>query len=97
MTIAMVSSAAQCDIKRNTTGAILWDLGDNRTLRYVDFDASGGLSTNDTNVTKYEWDYRNRLTAVRHFVDFVSLRGNSPDSVVEDAGIRVGIWCPGIW
>jgi RHS repeat-associated protein len=36
MMVAMVSSAAQCDIKRNTTGAILWGLVDNQgTIRDV--------------------------------------------------------------
>ena len=36
----------------------------NTTARFIDVDTDGTLSTNDTNITEYEWDHRNRLTRV---------------------------------
>ncbi len=36
----------------------------NTTARFIDVDTDGTLSTDDTNVTEYEWDHRNRLTRV---------------------------------
>ncbi len=36
----------------------------NTRARFIDVDSSGDLSANDTNITEYEWDHRNRLTRV---------------------------------
>ncbi len=41
-----------------------YDSEGNRTARFVDEDSSGTLTTGDTEVTEYAWDYRNRLTNV---------------------------------
>ena len=41
-----------------------YDDNGNRTLRYIDVDTSGTLNTGDTDITEYDWDYRNRLVEV---------------------------------
>ena len=41
-----------------------YDHQGNRIARYVDEDGNGKLSTGDTEVTQYDWDHRNRLTAI---------------------------------
>ena len=51
--------------------------------RFIDVDQSGTLSTNDTNITKYGWDVRNRLAGVRHYADYALLSGNSPDMAAD--------------
>jgi hypothetical protein len=42
-------------------------------------DQDGLLFTSDTNITKYGWNARNRLTEVLHYADYAFLGGNSPD------------------
>ena len=51
----------------------LYDNEGNRTLRFVDVDQSGTLTTADTEITEYDWDYRNRLTKVSSFADYRQL------------------------
>jgi RHS repeat-associated protein len=41
-----------------------YDNEGNRVARFIDNDASDDLSAGDTDVTEYEWDYRNRLVSV---------------------------------
>jgi RHS repeat-associated protein len=41
-----------------------YDAEGNRTARFIDADSSGTLNSGDTDVTQYEWDYRNRLTRI---------------------------------
>jgi len=44
-----------------------YDAEGNRTLRFIDVDEDEALDAGDADITKYTWDYRNRLTAVEHF------------------------------
>jgi RHS repeat-associated protein len=41
-----------------------YDAEGNRTLRFVDEDENEELNAGDTDVTEYQWDYRNRLVKV---------------------------------
>ena len=51
-----------------------YDAEGNRTVRYVDSDSSSGCNAGDSDVTEYEWDYRNRLTKVTTRPSFGSQR-----------------------
>jgi RHS repeat-associated protein len=62
-----------------------YDAEGNRSLRYVDEDESGTLTSGDTDITAYAWDHRNRLTAVTHYEDYADYDAATPDSVVEYA------------
>ena len=62
-----------------------YDEEGNRTLRYVDADASGTLTAGDTDITTYEWDHRNRLTEVTQFDDYADYTGDTPNQVVAYA------------
>ncbi|MEN6407240.1 MAG: RHS repeat-associated core domain-containing protein [Thermoguttaceae bacterium] len=53
----------------------------NRTARFVSVD--GTLNAGDTDITTYEWDYRNRLTKVSHFTTYANYQSSTTDSVVE--------------
>jgi len=55
-----------------------YDAEGNRVARYVDEDESETLNTDDTDVTLYTWDHRNRLTKVEHR----ALHQGSADSVL---------------
>ncbi len=43
-----------------------YDAEGNLIYRYVDADSSETLNANDTDITAYTWDHRNRLTEVAH-------------------------------
>ena len=43
-----------------------YDAEGNLIYRYVDADSSDTLNANDTDITQYTWDHRNRLTDVLH-------------------------------
>jgi len=62
-----------------------YDAEGNRTLRFVDADSSGTLTTGDTAITQYTWDHRNRLTKVSHFATQTDYSGANPDQIVEYA------------
>ncbi|MCX7428829.1 MAG: hypothetical protein NTW96_24785 [Planctomycetia bacterium] len=60
----------------------------NRTLRYVDDPAQGTqgqLDAYDTDITEYDWDYRNRLTQVEHFDTYAHYSTGTSDQIVEYA------------
>jgi RHS repeat-associated protein len=68
------------------TGGVYWyqyDDEGNRTARWKD-NGDTVLGSNDTDITKYEWDHRNRLRAVRHFANYTAYP-NAPDWVVTYA------------
>ncbi|MEA1950877.1 MAG: hypothetical protein U9N87_05800 [Planctomycetota bacterium] len=56
-----------------------YDAEGNRTARFVDVDGSESLSTEDTDVTEYRWDARNRLTNVTDRATY----GGDPTQVVD--------------
>ncbi len=60
-----------------------YDNEGNRTLRYIDVDESGTLTTNDTNITKYEWDARNRLVEVSNYTTYTTFTAETPSRVVH--------------
>ncbi|GAB6184542.1 RHS repeat-associated core domain-containing protein [Thermopirellula anaerolimosa] len=43
-----------------------YDAEGNRTYRFIDANESGQLDAGDTDITKYNWDHRNRLYKVQH-------------------------------
>jgi RHS repeat-associated protein len=57
-----------------------YDNEGNRTFQFVS--ADGALGSGDTDITKYTWDYRNRLTAVRHYTSYTNYQADTPDQVV---------------
>jgi len=67
------------------TYAYDYDEEGNRTLRYVDTDTSGTLNSGDTDITEYEWDYRNRLVEVEHFTTYANYDSNTSDQIVTYA------------
>jgi len=44
----------------------LYDAEGNRTYRFIDNNQNGQLDQGDTDITKYNWDHRNRLYKVQH-------------------------------
>ncbi len=61
----------------------LYDAEGNRTARFLDADQSGTITAGDTDITTYQWDHRNRLSAVRRYPDFAAYDQDTPDHVVE--------------
>jgi len=57
----------------------LYDQEGNRTARFVDVNANGLLDAGDTDVTEYQWDYRNRLVKVTDRASY----GAAADQIVE--------------
>jgi RHS repeat-associated protein len=57
-----------------------YDYEGNRTFQFVS--ADGTLGSGDSDITKYAWDYRNRLTAVRHYTSYTNYQVDTPDQVV---------------
>ena len=60
-----------------------YDDGGNRTAKFVDTDSSGTISAGDTDITEYDWDYRNRLTTVTTFDDYTEYSDTNPDPTVK--------------
>ena len=48
-------------------------------------DASGTLTTGDTDITEYGWDYRNRLTSVEHFNTYSNYNAGTSNQIVTYA------------
>ena len=57
----------------------------NRILKFIDADSSGTLNTGDTDISEYEWDYRNRLTSVEHFTTYANYAADTSDQIVTYA------------
>ena len=57
----------------------------NRTSKFIDVDASGTLTTGDTDITTYDWDYRNRLVSVEHFTTYANYDAGTSDQLVTYA------------
>ena len=71
---------------RMATGAgyrYSYDAEGNRTLRFVSEDDE--LGDGATDITRYIWDHRDRLTEVRHYATYTAYQSDAPDRVVEYA------------
>ncbi|GAB6188118.1 RHS repeat-associated core domain-containing protein [Thermopirellula anaerolimosa] len=49
-----------------------YDAEGNRTYRFIDNNANGQLDQGDTDITKYNWDHRNRLYKVQHQASYAA-------------------------
>ncbi len=59
----------------------LYDAEGNRIVKYVD-DGDGVLDAGDTDITTYDWDYRNRLTAVATYDDYTDYAAGTSSTTV---------------
>jgi len=69
----------------------LYDNEGNRTLRFDD-DGDGQLDADDTDITEYGWDHRNRLVSVTYYETYADYSATDPDVVIEYAYDHANRW-----
>ncbi len=80
------------DWQTDGTYRYTYDEEGNQKLRFKDLDTSGTLNTNDTDITEYTWDHRNRLTVVTHYATEATYTSSTPDKIVEYAYDSANRW-----
>ncbi len=65
-----------------------YDANGNRIARFIDVDTSGTLNANDTDITTYAWDHRNRLLTVTTYAVY----GGSSTKVTAQVYDHVNRW-----
>jgi len=80
---ATYATGAANQLLSDGTYRYTYDAEGNRIARFIDADQSGTITTGDTQITEFSWDYRNRMTAVTHYDTYSDYTGETPDQVVE--------------
>jgi RHS repeat-associated protein len=60
-----------------------YDAEGNRIAKFVDTNNDDALDADDTDITTYTWDYRNRLTEVEHFAAYANFSADTSDQIVQ--------------
>ncbi len=63
----------------------LYDAEGNCTAKFIDANSDGVIDAGDSDITTYQWDYRDRLTESDHFATFAAYSGGTSDFVVSYA------------
>ena len=58
-----------------------FDAAGNRTFKYKS--DTGALDSSATDITKYTWDYRNRMTALAHYADYSLYTSSDPNLAIK--------------